>query len=78
MAPVDDVNEADRLEQEMPPTRDGRDLHPIPPDAPDADVLEQELPLVEEAEEPEEAGIDAERIEPVSDEDWASSTSSGA
>lgn len=72
MAP-DDVPEADRLEQEMPSARDQRDLLPIPPDAPDADVLEQKLPVVEEG---ESVGIDAERTEPVSDDDWAS-TSSG-
>ena len=74
MAPSDDVPEADRLEQEMPPTRDGRDLHPIPPDAPDADVLEQELPVVEEG---EEAGIDAERTEPISDDEWSPTSSGG-
>lgn len=74
MAPADDVNEvneADRLEQEMPPARDERGLHPIPPDAPDADVFEQELPIVADG---EMAGIDAERTEPISDEDWASGT----
>ncbi len=72
MAP-DEVPEADRLEQEMPTARRGRDFHPIPPDAPDADVLEQELPVAEEG---ERVGIDAERTEPFSDDDWAT-TSSG-
>lgn len=74
MVPGDDVNEADRLEQEMPTTRDAREHHSIPPDAPDADVLEQELPIVEDE---ETTGVDAERTEPISDDDWAS-TSSGA
>jgi hypothetical protein len=69
VAPKDDIPEADRLEQEAPATRDERDHRPIPPDVPDADVLEQELPLVEED---ETVGIDAERTEPVSDEDWTS------
>jgi hypothetical protein len=73
MAPTDEVPEADRLEQEMPAAKTERDLHHIPPEAPDADVLEQELPLLDEG---ETAGIDAERTEPVSDDDWAS-TSSG-
>jgi hypothetical protein len=73
VSPGDDVNEADRLEQQMPPARDERELRPIPPDVPDADVLEQQLPLVEEQ---ETTGIDAERTEPLGDEDWAS-TSSG-
>lgn len=77
MVPTNDANEAneaDRLEQAMPPTRDERDVHPIPPDAPDADVLEQELPVVEDS---EESGIDAERTEPVADDDWASTSSGG-
>lgn len=72
MAPTDEVPEADRLEQGMPPARAERDLHHIPPEAPDADVLEQELPLVDES---ETAGIDAERTEPVSDDDWESTAS---
>jgi hypothetical protein len=72
MARGDDVPEADRLEQETPVGAE-RDLHPLRPDAPDADVLEQEAPLLEEC---AAAGIDAERTEPVSDEDWAA-TSSG-
>jgi len=66
--PADEVNEADRLEQEAEATRDERELRPIPPDAPDADVVEQILPVVEDAEAP---GLDAERTEPVSDDDWA-------
>ncbi len=75
MAPdeVEPVNEADRLEQETPPVRDERELHPVPPDAPDADVLEQELPVVEEG---RESGLDAERVEPVSDDGWATSAGS--
>lgn len=73
MAP-DDVNEADRLEQESPPARDERGRQPIPPDAPAEDVLEQELPVVESA---DAAGLDAERVEPVSDDDWASTSSEG-
>lgn len=68
VAPSDPVPEADRLEQEMPVTRDEREARAHPPDAPDADVLEQELPLVEE-EEPQP--LDAERSEPVSDDGWA-------
>jgi hypothetical protein len=72
VGPGDDVNEADRLEQQMPAARDERDLRAIPPDAPEADVLEQQLPLVEEQ---ETAGIDAERTEPVADEDWESTAS---
>lgn len=75
MSTDDDVNEADRLEQEMPPARDEREARPIPPDAPDADVFEQQLPVVDEQ---ERTGIDAERTEPVSDdEDWASTSSGG-
>lgn len=74
MPSADEVNEADRIEQEMPPGRDERERHPIPPDAPDADVLEQELPLVENS---EPAGLDAERTEPVSDDDWSSTSSGG-
>ena len=74
MPTADEANEADRLEQEMPPARDERDLHPIPPDAPDADVLEQEQPLVEDG---TEIGIDAERTEPVADDDWAATSTSG-
>ncbi|MDA8317696.1 MAG: hypothetical protein M0010_21405 [Actinomycetota bacterium] len=74
MSPADDVNEADRLEQDMPPARDEREERPIPPDAPDADVLEQQLPVVEGQ---ETTGLDAERTEPVSDEDWASTSSGG-
>lgn len=72
MAPDDlnEVNEADRIEQEMPPARDERDVHPVPPDAPTADVLEQELPVVEQA---SESGLDAERVEPIADDDWATS-----
>ncbi len=58
----------------MPPARDERELRPIPPDAPDADVLEQQLPVVEEQ---ETTGIDAERTEPVADEDWASTATGG-
>lgn len=72
--PADPVPEADRLEQETPASPDATAAgprhgdHPLPPDAPDADVLEQELPLVEGV---QSGGIDAERTEPVSDEDWA-------
>lgn len=67
MSPTDPVPEADHLEQEMPQERDERELRPIPPDAPDADVLEQELPASEV--EDETGGLDAERIEPLSDDD---------
>ena len=74
VSPGDDVNEADRLEQGMPPARDEREERPIPPDAPDADVLEQQLPVVDEH---ETTGIDAERTEPVSDEDGAPTSSGG-
>lgn len=77
MAPgdnVDEVNEADLLEQEAPPARDERELRPIPPDAPDADVIEQQLPVVDER---EATGIDAERTEPVPDEDWAPTSPGG-
>lgn len=66
MAPKDPVPEADHLEQEMPAERDERHLHPIPPDAPDADVFEQELPVAETTD--GSRGLDAERIEPVSDD----------
>jgi hypothetical protein len=75
VAPADEVNDADRLEQEMPAARDGREHHRIPPDAPDADVLEQELPLLEE--EGGTEGLDAERTEPVADEERASTSSGG-
>lgn len=73
MAPDDLVPEADRLEQETPAERDVRDVRDvrpggIPPDAPDADVLEQALPL---ADEQGHAPLDAERTEPLPDEDWA-------
>jgi hypothetical protein len=71
MAPTDEVPEADRLEQETPSARAVRGHPRIPPDAPDADVLEQELPLVDED---EIRGIDAERTEPVSDDDWAATS----
>ena len=71
MAPTDEVPEADRLEQETPSAQARRDHRRIPPDAPDADVLEQELPLLDEG---ETQGIDAERTEPVSDEDWAATS----
>ncbi len=73
MGPHDDVPEADHLEQEMPRPEAEPDSHRIPPEAPDADVLEQERPLVDEG---EPVGIDAERTEPVPDDEWAS-TSSG-
>lgn len=69
----DPVPEADRLEQEMPPDPDARDqrgstgIRPVPAEAPEADVIEQDLPLAEDA---EPRGIDAERSEPTSDEDW--------
>ena len=67
------VPEADRLEQEMPPARDERENHPVPPEAPEADVLEQEMPTALSG---EETGIDAERIEPVADEDWVTASGS--
>lgn len=67
MARSDPVPEADHIEQQIPSERDERDVHPIPPDAPDADVLEQEIPASEVEDESE--GIDAERVEPVSDDD---------
>jgi hypothetical protein len=71
--PADPVPEADRLEQDTPASPDAgagprHGDHPLPPDAPDADVFEQELPLLEDD---QSVGIDAERTEPVSDEDWA-------
>ncbi len=72
--PADPVPEADRLEQETLAAPDATAAgprhgdHPVPPEAPDADVFEQELPLLE-GDQP--VGIDAERTEPVSDEDWA-------
>ncbi len=71
MAPTDEVPEADRLEQETP-AQGGRAHRRVPPDAPEADVLEQELPLVDEG---EVRGIDAERTEPVSDDEWAATSS---
>ena len=71
MAGSEPVPEADRLEQEMPPARDEREGHPVPPEAPEADVLEQETP-VELSE--GETGIDAERIEPLGDEDRGTSS----
>ncbi len=71
MAPTDEVPEADRLEQDTQAARTERGHRRIPPDAPDVDVLEQELPLVEEG---ETRGIDAERTEPVSDDDWAATS----
>lgn len=60
------VPEADHLEQEMPTTREERDDNPVPPEAPEADVLEQAQPVTSE-EAP--SGIDAERVEPVDDEE---------
>jgi hypothetical protein len=68
----DPVPEADRLEQETPPSHDPREGHPLPADAPDADVLEQELPV---ADDEESAALDAERIEPVSDDDRSATAS---
>lgn len=63
---VDQVPEADREEQELPPTPDPRQGHVHPDDRPEADVLEQELPVTEP--EPEPApGMDAERRE---EGDW--------
>lgn len=71
MAPTDEVPEADRLEQETPAQVERAPRH-VPPDAPEADVLEQELPLVDEG---EVRGIDAERTEPVADDEWAATSS---
>jgi hypothetical protein len=69
----DPVPEADRLEQVMPPARDERDRHPVPPDTPEADAIEQAMPRsVTEA---ESSGVDAERIEPVDDDRETSSGS---
>jgi hypothetical protein len=71
MAPHD-VPHADRRDQEMAPSpRDERDLQRILLDASDADLLEQELPV---AEEPGARGIDAERTEPVPEDDWGSTS----
>lgn len=70
----DPVPEADRLEQQMPQERDvpgpqGKTvLHRRPIEAPEADVYEQDLPVAGRVESP---GIDAERSEPVADDDWA-------
>lgn len=68
MAPTDPVPEADRLEQGMPPAHDERGTRPLRSDVPDADALEQELPVAGGGE--EVVGIDAERVEPVSEDDW--------
>jgi hypothetical protein len=65
------VPEADRLEQEMPTVADRRDAHSPSDDAPEADAYEQELPLVDP---PSPGGTDAERSEPVSDDEWATPT----
>lgn len=64
MADAEPVPEADREEQELPPTPDPRAGHPHPADRPEADVLEQETPVAEPAAPP---GADAEREE---DGDW--------
>lgn len=71
--PRDPVPEADRLEQEMPPDPDALDvrgstrIRPLPLEATEADVIEQELPLAEDV---LPHGVDAERSESTSDEDW--------
>jgi len=57
----------------MPPSRDAREEHPVPPEAPEADVIEQALPITAD-EEP--SGIDAERVEPISDDDWGTPSGS--
>lgn len=66
MADLDPVPEADREEQELPPTPDPRAGHPHPEELPEADVLEQEVPVVDVP--PSPPGIDAERTEEA--EDW--------
>lgn len=64
MPDADPVPEADREEQELPPSADLRVGHRHPTDRPEADVLEQELPVGDVEPPP---GMDAERSE---EEDW--------
>ena len=65
--------EADRLEQETPPSGDPpfTTSHPLPSEVPDADALEQELPVsATDAPVPgSPAGIDDERTESGTDDD---------
>lgn len=51
---------------DVPDERGTVSAHRLPPEAPEADVIEQDLPLSEDIERP---GIDAERHEPIADED---------
>lgn len=64
MPDTEPVPEADREEQERPPSADLRAGHPHPADRPEADVLEQEQPVVDVEPPP---GVDADRSE---EEDW--------
>lgn len=64
MSDVEPVPEADREEQDQPPSLDPRAGHPHPPDRPEADLLEQEQPVVDVG---PPSGVDAERSE---EEDW--------
>jgi hypothetical protein len=61
------VPEADRQEQELPADPDPRRGHDHPPEEPEADVLEQEIPAADDDAGP--AGVDAERVEPLDDEE---------
>lgn len=63
--------EADRQEQEIPAPQDPRPVHNHPAEVPDADALEQETSV---AETDVPVGIDAEREEPVSDDDWGATS----
>lgn len=69
MAPegAPEVPEADRQEQETPAEGDPRRGHRHPAEEPEADVLEQEVPAAEVEE--GESGLDAERVEPVDEEE---------
>lgn len=64
----DPVPEADRLEQEVPAQPEDRPNHRSHAEASEADAFEQELPL---SESPTDRGIDAERSEPLDDEEDA-------
>lgn len=65
MAGWEPVPEADRLEQDMPPSGGARASRPLPPDVPDADAIEQELPVSATDVPDSVVGIDDERSEPL-------------
>lgn len=61
------VPDADRREQELSADPDPRRGHDHPPEEPEADVLEQEIPAADGDAGP--VGVDAERVEPLDDEE---------